>query len=84
MNILFHVSLLLRAVIAHKLNTLFSVKTFKTTYHLGGCDVPNALNLEKLGVKIYDYAILLGFLALFSLQETHAKKIRHETTNLCK
>ena len=30
-----------------------------------GCNIPNALNLEKLGVKIHNYVLLLEFLALF-------------------
>ena len=31
----------------------------------GGCSIPNALNLEKLGVKIDNCVLLLNFIALF-------------------
>ena len=33
---------------------------------VGGCDILNALNLETLGVKIHNCAILLDFPSLFS------------------
>lgn len=63
-------SLVLRAVPASNVlfekNTLFSAKTFKTTWNLWGCSVPNALNLRKLEVKIYSCALLLDIFALFS------------------
>ena len=68
---------ILRAVSAHsalfeKWNTLFSTKNSKNTCHLGGYSVLNALNLEELGVNIYNCALLLDFLALFWLNHTHA------------
>ena len=48
-----------------KKNTLFSVKTFKTTCRLGWWSVPNVQNLEKLGIKIHKYILLLDFPVLF-------------------
>ena len=48
-----------------KYNNLFSVKTFKTTCRLGGCSIPNALNLKELGVKTHDCALLSDFLPFF-------------------
>ena len=47
-----------------KWNALFSTKNSKTTFHLGGCSVLNALNLEKWGVKIHLCAFFLTFLAI--------------------
>ena len=53
-------------------NTLFSVETLKSTSCLEGCSIPNVLNLEKLGVKIVNCSLLLGFIALFLLYCVHA------------
>ena len=39
--------------------------TCKTTCCLGGCSIPNELNLKKLGIKIHNYALLLEFLSFF-------------------
>ena len=48
-----------------KSNTLFDAKTFKAISCLGWSSTPIALNLEKLGVKIYNFDLSLEFLALF-------------------
>ena len=40
-----------RNALFEKYINLFSVKTFKTTGHLRGCSIPNALNLENLEKK---------------------------------
>lgn len=40
-----------------------STKNSKNTC-LGGCSVLNALNLEELGVKIHNYALLLDYVVL--------------------
>ena len=44
----------------------FLLKTPKNKCRLGGCSVLNAPNLEKLGVKIYNCALLWTFLPFFS------------------
>ena len=54
-----------RSALFEKQNTLFSDKTFKTTCCLGGCSIPNALNLNELGVKTRNCALLWDFFALF-------------------
>ena len=43
-----------RNALLEKQNTLFYVNTFKTTCYLGGSNISNALNLEKLLVKIHN------------------------------
>ena len=63
-------SYLLRAVPAHsalfeKWNNLFSRKTFKTTCRLGGCSIPNDLNLENLEGKSHNWAHCQNFPAFF-------------------
>ena len=61
---------LLRAVSAssalfEKYIAVFSVKTFKTTYRLGGCSIPNALDFQKLGGKIIIVPFSWTFLPFF-------------------
>ena len=61
---------LLRAVPARhiffmKCNTLYYVKTFKTTCYLGVLNIQNVLNLENLVVKNHNCTLLLDFVALF-------------------
>ena len=53
-------------------NNLFSLKSFKTMCHLGGCSIQNALYLEILEGKIHNCDFLLNILALFLLNRTHA------------
>ena len=51
---------LTRGALFEKCNALFSVKNSKNTCRLVGCSVVNAQNLEKLGLKIHNCALLLN------------------------
>ena len=56
----------LRHKIPHSLLHILSHMPFR------GRNIPNVLNLEKLGVKIHNYALLLALFAYFLLDRTHA------------
>ena len=48
------------------------LKSLKPHAALGGCSIPNGLNLEKLWVKIHNSILLLEFAVPFSLYRMHA------------
>ena len=52
---------------SEKSNAFFSTKNFKNKCSLGERSILDALNSEIWGVKIHKCALLLDFLALFSL-----------------
>ena len=61
-----------RSALFEKQNALFFTKNSKNICHLGGCNVPNALNLEKCGAKLHNCALLLDFFTFYWLNRTHA------------
>ena len=48
-------------ILFEKQNTLFSVETFITAYHLRGCSIPDSLNLEKNSGENNNFALILDF-----------------------
>ena len=48
------------------------LKSLKLHAVLGGCSIPNDLNLKKLWVKIHNSTLLLDFGIPFSLYRMHA------------
>ena len=61
-----------RSTLFEKYISVFSVKTLKTTYCLGNCSIPNALDMQKVGGKIIIVPFSWTLLPFFSLYHMHA------------